>query len=63
MQKFLVFFVFFFTALNGPPTAASEEAQALGIGEQASISVDPGTRYSVGNSQVIQVKEIGRAHV
>lgn len=34
----------------------AELAQALGIGEQTSFPVDPGTRFSLGNPEVIQVR-------
>ncbi len=34
----------------------AEPAQTLGVGEQTSFSVDPGTRFSPGNPEVIQVK-------
>ncbi len=34
----------------------SEPAQTLGLGEQKSFPVEPGTRFSLGNSEVIQVR-------
>jgi len=34
----------------------AESAQSISLGEQASYPVDPGTRFSVGNPEVIQVK-------
>ncbi len=34
----------------------AEESRTLSLGEQASLAVDPGTRFSVGNPGVIQVK-------
>jgi Flp pilus assembly secretin CpaC len=39
-----------------PLLARAEEAQPLGLGELTSVSVEPGTRFSVGNPEVIQVK-------
>jgi Flp pilus assembly secretin CpaC len=36
--------------------AHAEEAKPLGLGELLSVSVEPGTRFSVGNPEVIQVK-------
>ncbi len=36
--------------------AFPESGQTLSLGEQASFPVDPGTRFSVGNPEVIQVK-------
>jgi pilus assembly protein CpaC len=46
-----VFLLFLFPVL---PALGAE--QALGLGEQFTLSVEPGTRFSVGNPEVIQVK-------
>jgi pilus assembly protein CpaC len=35
---------------------AGEAPEALGIGEQTTLTVEPGTRFSVGNGEVIQVR-------
>lgn len=36
--------------------AFAEEARTLSLGEQASLTVDAGTRFSIGNTEVLQVK-------
>lgn len=51
MRKILIAFCL----LLAPPLHA-ENARTLSLGEQASLSVEPGTRFSVGNAEVIQVK-------
>jgi hypothetical protein len=35
---------------------ARAESQTLAVGEQSSLPVDPGTRFSIGNGEVIQVR-------
>ena len=51
MQKLLLAFCILLGA-----NLRAENARTLSLGEQASLSVEPGTRFSVGNSEVIQVK-------
>ncbi|MGZ3704694.1 MAG: BON domain-containing protein [Bdellovibrionota bacterium] len=55
-MKQLIRFVFAVFFLCAGAAWATEAAQSLGLGELTSIPVEAGTRFSVGNSDVIQVK-------
>lgn len=54
MRKILILCLAFQALCSGH--AEAEETRALSLGEQASLAVEPGTRFSVGNPDVIHVK-------
>src|SRR5262245_48120267 len=59
MSDFLGLILLVFALLFAPLLSVAEEgAQALGLGEQRSVPVDAGTRFSLGNPEVIQVKSV-----
>jgi pilus assembly protein CpaC len=53
MQRAIFLCVFFLVFAR---TAAADESRNILVGEQASVPVEAGTRFSVGNGEVIQVR-------
>lgn len=56
MKKPMRFSWLLLPALLLPAGSRAEEPRTITLGEQTSISVDPGARFSLGNPEVIQVK-------
>lgn len=57
-RRSVAFFALFFCVFWAwaPLVRAAADDQLLSVGEQASLPVEPGTRFSVGNGEVIQVR-------